>query len=314
MSFLRASHIAARAVAALCCLMTCIHPTVLAVPTTTDDFVRLNKEFGQAPTNARIDRVWKGIPGLSGWQLDIPASQRLTASATDGKYHLQWQSVAPTEHLEKLPPAPVYRAPATEKSATLMINVSWGEEYLPSMIETLHKEGVRATFFLDGAWVKKNLTLARKLVEEGQDIGSHGTGHPDFRQLSMEKLSRQLDVTHTILYTQLGVDSRIIAPPSGSYDERLVQLARHRQTTVILWTADTVDWKHPRPAVILERVRSQLTPGMMILMHPTAETAQALPQIIHLLRNQGYCIKTVSDVLAERRMTHPPKVLAKEQN
>nr|WP_313780651.1 polysaccharide deacetylase family protein [Paenibacillus larvae] len=39
--------------------------------------------------------------------------------------------------------------------AALMINVAWGNEFLPGMLETLRKENVKATFFLDGSWLKK---------------------------------------------------------------------------------------------------------------------------------------------------------------
>ncbi|MCY0896921.1 MAG: polysaccharide deacetylase family protein [Alicyclobacillaceae bacterium] len=275
-----------------------------------NELSKVQEEFGVKPTDAKHDSVWHNVPGLSGWMLNVPATEAATRQARDQKLHLVWNSALPKVSLKMLPADSIYRGSPGEKSVTLMINVSWGEEYLPKMLETLHKENVRATFFLDGAWVKSHLQMARHIVEEGQDVGSHGTGHPDFKTLTEDRLARQLDVTNTILNTRLGIQCSLIAPPSGSYDGRLVRLATDRHMHVILWTADTIDWKKPQPDVILARVRNHLTPGALILMHPTRSTAEALPQLIRMVRDKGYTLKTVSDVVEEKPSVKPPETLA----
>ncbi len=281
--------------------------------TSEAQYSKFQETLGASGVDARIDRVWHAVPGLAGWKIDKTQSDELTKEAADGKTHLVWVQNPPKVRLSDLQPEPIYRGPKDEKSASLMINVSWGEEYIPAMLKTLADEHVKATFFLDGDWVNKHRNLARKIVEDGHDIGSHGYGHPDMRKLSDGELLKQVLVSRETLFRQLGMEIKCIAPPSGSYDNRLVKIAKDQHMYTILWTTDTVDWKRPHPDVIVERVRKGLEPGALILMHPTAPTVEALPRIIRMLKNEGYCIKTVDAVVSEQRAIKPPAVLSAER-
>ncbi len=266
------------------------------------------RKYGVPPVSAREDRVWHAIPGLNGWTLEEKQSQELTEKLKDGKTHLVWSATKPQVSLKSLLPSPVYRGPSDEKSIALMVNVSWGEQYLPSMLETFKKEHVRATFFLDGAWVKKNPQLARKIVGFGHAIGSHGTGHPDFHLLTTGQVERQMTKTESLIKDATGKVPVAFAPPSGSYDDRTVTVAYQHHLPTILWTVDTVDWRKPSAETIVSRVVKGITPGALVLMHPTEHTAEALPTLIEALQKKGYRFKTITDVIGERRVL-PPTVL-----
>lgn len=80
--------------------------------------------MGTEPVDARTHRVWHAIPGLAGWRLDVPASERATKASTDGRTHLVWNMVPPRVRLSMLPADPIYRGPNVEKSVALMVNVS----------------------------------------------------------------------------------------------------------------------------------------------------------------------------------------------
>ncbi|MCL6547976.1 MAG: polysaccharide deacetylase family protein [Alicyclobacillus sp.] len=275
----------------------------------TDTLRRAGERFGTQPVDARVDRVWHAVPGLCGWKLDEAESRRRSEQARDGKLHLVWRLTPPGRRLASLPPEPIYRGPATERSVCLMFNVSWGEEYLPSILRTLRQEQATATFFLDGAWVRKHPELARDIARSGFAVGSHGTGHPDFRRLSDSALERQVTETNARIRSVCGVAVTVIAPPAGSYDRRFVAIARRHGAYTILWTADTVDWRRPPASVIVRRAVSRAEPGALILMHPTEPTARALPQVIRGLRSRGFQFKTVPDVVSELPAVQPPSRL-----
>jgi probable sporulation protein (polysaccharide deacetylase family) len=190
-----------------------------------------------------------------------------------------------------------------------MFNVSWGEEYIPSILATLARAHVPATFFLDGAWVRKHPDLARQITAGGHAIGSHGTGHPDFRKLSDGRLYQQIVGTNDIIQHETGIRPKVLAPPAGSYDQRTVRLARNAGMYTILWTVDTVDWRRPPASAILQRVLAGVEPGALVLMHPTKPTAQALPTLISRLQADGYQFKTVDRLTAEQTVSAPPSLL-----
>lgn len=251
--------------------------------------------------DARIDRVWHAIPGLGGTVLDFKASLHRTEEAHDGKVHPVIKEIPPTIRLAALPPEPIYRGPYAEKSVCLMINVSWGEEYVPSILKTLQNNHVHATFFLDGAWVRKHPDLAKQIAADGNAIGSHGSGHPDFRKLSNGQLEQQVLKTNEVIEQTVGTTPSLLAPPAGSYDKRTVEIARTHGMYTILWTADTIDWRRPPASVIVSRAVNGSEPGALILMHPTAPTAKALPPLIKSIAEKGFQFKTVQQVVDERR-------------
>jgi len=71
----------------------------------------------------------------------------------------------------------------------------------------------------------------------------------------------------------------------------------------VLWSIDTIDWQRPAPEVISERVLNKMANGAIVLMHPTAPTVNALPGIIKSLKEQGYQLTTVGELLEKSSNT-----------
>src|SRR5690625_1433237 len=80
-----------------------------------------------APIDAKIDRIWKAIPGLNGKEVDIEATLRL-AQKLNGSIHWVYQEVSPRVTLEDLGASPIYKGNPHKKMVSLMFNVAWGEE------------------------------------------------------------------------------------------------------------------------------------------------------------------------------------------
>lgn len=56
--------------------------------------------------------------------------------------------------------------------------------WTPKILDVLRRNGVRATFFTVGTRVAENPALARRIVEEGHQIGLHGFTHTDLGSAS----------------------------------------------------------------------------------------------------------------------------------
>ena len=50
---------------------------------------------------------------------------------------------------------------------SVMFNVYWGTEYLPSILDTLDEYGVKATFFIGGSWADGNTEMLREIASRG---------------------------------------------------------------------------------------------------------------------------------------------------
>ncbi|RBW69891.1 polysaccharide deacetylase family protein [Bacillus taeanensis] len=260
-------------------------------------------QYEEAPQNAVIDRVWKAIPGYNGLKVDIEASYKKMKDLKEfNEKKLVFKEVKPEITLNDLKPAPIYKGNPKKRMVTLQVNVAWGNEYLPQILKTMRKYDVKATFFLDGSWVKKNPSLAKMIVEEGHEIGNHAYTHPDLNKLSQGKVREELLKTNQVIEAAIDQKPKWFAPPSGSYNQQVVEIADNLNMKTVLWSVDTVDWMKPNPEEMAYRVLQKVHPGAMILMHPTAQTAQAIERIIIGIKEKGYQIGILSELLNEKRI------------
>lgn len=255
------------------------------------------------PIDAVVDRVWKAIPGYNGREVDIEQTyQQARLQASDTPITYIYKEIAPKISLDDLGAQPIYRGNSSKPMAALMINVAWGNEYLTPMLDVLDQEEVKATFFLDGSWLKKNAELAKEIQKRGHQLENHAYSHPNMSQLGDAQARLEISKTKDLLKETLGVENRWFAPPSGDFDDRTVKLAAEQGLKTVLWTVDTIDWKKPPANTIISRIEAKVEAGSLILMHPTASTRDALPGIIKSIRSKGLQPGTVEQTLSSSRL------------
>ncbi|MCI1692445.1 polysaccharide deacetylase family protein [Aneurinibacillus aneurinilyticus] len=256
-----------------------------------------------APVNARIDPIWKGIPGYNGLQIDEEKTiKRMQQAGKWDESLIVFREVKPAVHIDQLESSPIYRGNPEKPMISVMINVAWGNEYLPSILKTLEKEKVKATFFLDGSWTKKYPDEAKKIKEAGHEIGSHAYSHPNMSQLSLTRMEQEITKTNAVITQATGVTPTLFAPPSGDFDQRVVDMAARHKLKTILWTADTIDWRKPTPEQWFRTVAPKINNGVLVLMHPTESTDKALPRLIQYAKEKKLALGTVSETLSTRRV------------
>jgi probable sporulation protein (polysaccharide deacetylase family) len=256
------------------------------------------------PIDARIDSVWKAVPGLNGREADIEETvQRTLKQKKQNKIVWVYREIPPRISLGDLGPAPIYRGNEQKKAAALMVNVAWGTKHVPEMLKILNEENVKATFFLDGSWLKKNPDVAKQIVEAGHEIGNHAYSHPLMSKISQERMEKEIGQTQALIETILHVKSKWFAPPAGDFDKRVCEVAYRHQMNTVLWTLDTVDWrKNVSPEMMVAKVDQGLGPGILLLTHPTDRTVKALKQILRVGKRKGIKWTTVGEVLSSRRV------------
>ena len=94
--------------------------------------------------------------------------------------------------LEDLSPAPIYRGHPNKKMVGLTINVAWGNEYLPRILEILKKHDVKATFFLEGRWVKRKFAVCKNDCRCKTRSWKSLIHTPNMKTLSSDEIRDQL--------------------------------------------------------------------------------------------------------------------------
>lgn len=272
-----------------------------------DEIAAKAVEYSIPAQDAKIDPVWKAIPGYNGIAVDVEASyKKMKSGKKFNEEKLVFKQVEPKVKLGDLPPAPVYKGHPDKPMVSFIINVAWGNEYLSGMLATLKNHNVTASFFLEGRWVKNNPELARLIMDAGHEVGNHSYTHPDMKVISSAKAREEILKTNDVIEATMSEKVRKpitwFAPPSGSYRDEIVKIAAQENLGTVMWTVDTVDWKKPSPEQLINRVLSKVHNGALILMHPTDSTEKSLDQLIMGLKQKNLQIGTVSELLSEKRI------------
>ncbi len=191
----------------------------------------------------------------------------------------------------------IYAGDKSSNKVSLMINVYWGTEYLKIMLETLKKYDIKTTFFVGGTWVKEEPELLKQMKESGHEIASHGYNHKEHGKLDYSGNYSEIEKCHRAVKDVLNIDMELFAPPGGSYNKSTIEAATSLGYKTIMWTRDTIDWRDKDTNLIYNRAVTNMQGGDLILMHPTANTAEALEKIIEYAKNHNLVLTKVSDVL-----------------
>jgi polysaccharide deacetylase family sporulation protein PdaB len=193
---------------------------------------------------------------------------------------------------------PIYCVERDNKCASLTFDAAWGNEDTEQLIEILGKYGVRATFFVVGAWVDKYPESVKALADAGHEVMSHSDDHAHFSKLSESQIVENLKRCNDKIEAVTGVRPTLFRCPYGEYDDHVIRTVNSIGMTTIQWNVDSLDWKGISASEISQRVLSRAVPGSIVLFHNAAEnTPAALPAIIEGLLAEGYSLVPVSEIL-----------------
>lgn len=261
------------------------------------------KEFYNEPQDAYIDSETQSlIPHLNGTKLNIEKTSEVIIKAKKGEsISPVIDSIIPEKTIWDFGTIPIYQGHPIKKQVALVINVSWGNEfndYLQEILDILAEEQVRGNFFLVGKWAEKYPEMVKKIHDEGHLFGNHGYSDPYMSKISNEEISEEIRRTNGIIEEITGSTPKYFSPPYGEKDKRIFEQSFNDDMVNVLWSLDTIDWMRPGPQKMADRVLSNLHNGAIILMHNTEQTPEGLKKIISGVKEQGYEIVTIEEILS----------------
>ena len=194
----------------------------------------------------------------------------------------------------------IYRTGDKKAGVSLMFNVYWGTDEVYRILDILEKHEAKATFFIGGCWADDNVDCIKIIHEKGHELGNHGYFHKDHAKLSLAQNQKEIAQCNRFLQLATGEKITLFAPPSGAYGEATLTACRALGMKTILWSKDTIDWRDKDSSLIYTRATKNVEKGDFILMHPMAETADALEDIIRYYERNSLPLVTVSENLQEK--------------
>lgn len=190
------------------------------------------------------------------------------------------------------------------KQVALTFDDGPDDYYTPQILDILKHYNIKATFFMVGGRAHAHPEMVRRIFSEGHSIGNHTWDHPEMTKIPIDKIREEIDKTEEELYKITGSHTSMFRPPYGALKPEQVNEISSMGYNIIDWSVDTRDWAKTPVPQIMKYVSKEVYPGGIILQHcaggrgqDLSNTVKALPQIINLLKKQGYNFVPVQDLL-----------------
>ncbi|EME3566355.1 polysaccharide deacetylase family protein [Enterococcus faecium] len=189
----------------------------------------------------------------------------------------------------------------TVKSVAISFDDGPGATTTPQLLRILKEKNVHVTFFVLGENTAQHPEIVKQTAEAGHEIGNHTYDHQNLATLSAQSMTEEVTKADTEIKKVTGKTPAFVRPPYGSVTNVGATII---QRPIIEWSVDSEDWKTRNPDLILQKIQATVYDGAIILFHDIyPETIRAVPQVIDYLKEQGYRITTVGDLLG-----HPTAV------
>ena len=198
---------------------------------------------------------------------------------------------------------PVKVRAAEGKYVALTFDDGPSGKYTRQLLDGLYDRGAKATFLLCGYRIKDYPDIARRIFDEGHEIGIHGYSHKSMKVMSRRDIAAELADTQALL--PQGCRVRFVRPPGGFCTDALRQVAEVRNLSILSWSVDPRDWEIKDAAAIEAAVLKTIQDGDIVLLHDmSSSSVKAALDIADALVKDGFELVTVSE-LARLRCTAP---------
>lgn len=176
--------------------------------------------------------------------------------------------------------------------------------HTPTVLDVLAREGVRATFFLIGSRAAAAPDLARRIADEGHDLGNHTWSHRGLWRCGPAATREEIEGGHRAIESAAGRAPRFFRPPWGLTNAAALGIARRLGTPCVFWSAQPEGRRAVAPDEQVRRVARRARPGTIVDLHDAdgvpgagARLVEALPSLIETLRRRGFALSPLRDLL-----------------
>jgi peptidoglycan/xylan/chitin deacetylase (PgdA/CDA1 family) len=166
-------------------------------------------------------------------------------------------------------------------------------------LEALDRLDAPATFFVTGDRLAADRRVVTRYLRGGHQLAAHGWDHTPFPRLTTAELRVQLRRTDAVLGPQ-PTARPWVRPPHGALTPKVALQLVASGYTVALWSVDPRDYAGPTPETLAQRCSpGRLSGGDVVLLHEgERSTLAALPAIVGRLRDAGFELVTMADLVA----------------
>ena len=245
------------------------------------DIKKYDKDYKISATNAKI-KDNKITPGIAGSKVDYNASfKKMKKYGTYNESLTVFEEVKPTISIDDYYDKYISAGSGLNNDISLVFVVKEKED-ISDILNILIEKNVLATFFIDGLWLENNQDLVHSMADNGYEIEILNYDNK-YEELYF---SSSLNLVKTI--TNLSPKYCY-----AQYDQKeVLELCNKLKLHTIIPTILTGNYPY-------NEIKNKINKGSIISMPNNSSTKIELPIIIDYIRQKGYVINTLNNLLSE---------------
>lgn len=182
--------------------------------------------------------------------------------------------------------------PLADKEVVLTFDDGPSPENTPLVLKALAEQCAKATFFMEGRYLRQSPELAKRVVSEGHSAGIHSDTHPHLSTLSPEQQLDDLARSRAAYKAVFGVETPAYRFPFLEETPALLAALKQANITVASIDLGINDWiKEDTTEILAQRLNESLDKagrGIILMHDANGPTAKALPTLLKVLKHKGY--------------------------
>lgn len=174
---------------------------------------------------------------------------------------------------------------------------------MSDILDVLAEYDAKASFFLIGNKINDETgEYVKRAYNEGHEIGNHGFNHIKMTNLSQDEIISEISQVQEAVKALIGVEPVWYRPPFLAANTLTYMSINMPHANCSASANDGTN-----DGTVEERIQSIMgsaQDGAIALLHCNNLTVQALPEILHRLKQQGYEFVTISELF--EREGHTP--------
>lgn len=192
-----------------------------------------------------------------------------------------------------------------EKVLYLTFDDGYPYDNTVQIVNILNERNIKATFFLEGAFMNDCKMLIKDIVDSGHMIANHTYTHTNITNLTNNQILNEFIKFEELYYEITNEElTKYFRPPEGKYTDAKLDYIESLGYRIFFWSVNYRDWDRKNELgsnYAYNYITTNSSNGDIILMHTlTNSNVLALPDILDYFLKEGYEFKLL-DYLVEKR-------------
>ncbi|HXU25819.1 MAG TPA: polysaccharide deacetylase family protein, partial [Bacteroidia bacterium] len=193
----------------------------------------------------------------------------------------------------------ICKAETNEKIVSITFDDGPQGEATEKVLSVLKEHNATGTFFCIGKKISTEISLLKKLDEAGHIVANHSYTHGNlFNLQTTNKLTEELELTNKTIKEAIGKTPVFFRPPYGVATPALGRAIKNNKMVSVGWNIRSFDTSIKDPEKIFEKIKPQITPGSIILLHDRVEGCDVVVRLLlNFLKENNYTVVNLDKLI-----------------